>query len=73
MMAMHSQTNLPEVILALHADGSQTDALHGRDKQADEHGQNRNHHQELYQRESCPPIIATYNKLLPACNPVKTP
>jgi hypothetical protein len=70
---MHGQANLPEVILALHADRSQTDALHGRDKQADEDGQDRNHHQELYQSESCPPIIATHHKLLPAYNLVKTP
>jgi hypothetical protein len=47
------QGNLLEVVLALGARGGFAHLLHGRQEQADQDGNDGNHHQELHKRETC--------------------
>jgi hypothetical protein len=50
-----------EVVLALGAGGGVADFLHGRQEQADQDGDDGNHHQQLNQGETAlpsPPVTA---------------
>jgi hypothetical protein len=48
---MSSQPDLPQMILALSAAGRLASRLHGGQKQRDQHADDGNYHQQLYQRE----------------------
>jgi hypothetical protein len=56
MEARHPEAQLPEVVLAFHAVGGLAYFLHGGDQQADEDGDDGDHHQQLDQRERPPGI-----------------
>jgi hypothetical protein len=49
---LHRQTDLSEVVLALGACGGLADFLHGGQQQADQDGDDGDHHQQLDQREA---------------------
>jgi hypothetical protein len=46
------QADLVQVVLAAHAAGGVADLLHRGDEQADEDGDDGDHHQQLDQREA---------------------
>jgi hypothetical protein len=48
---VHAQAPLLEIIFALRTAGSFSGRLHGGQKQPDERGDDRDHHQEFDQRE----------------------
>jgi len=54
---MHGQAELFEVILALRHVSRLAHLLDGRQEQANEDGDDGNHHQELDQREADPPPL----------------
>jgi hypothetical protein len=51
---VQAQADLLAVVLALNAGGRFADLLDGGDEQADEDGDDRDHHQQLNQREATP-------------------
>jgi hypothetical protein len=51
---VRGQGALLEVVGALNTVGRRAHLLHGRQQQADEHGDDGDHHQQLDQREAAP-------------------
>ncbi len=51
VMHVHRETNLLQVILALHAASCFTGLLHGRKKQSNQNANNRDHHEQFHQSE----------------------
>ena len=54
-----------QIVLATHAVGCLADFLHRGQQQADEHGDDRNHHQQLDQREPLLPLADMKHRLPP--------
>src|SRR5262249_32964146 len=52
VVVMDRQAELLKVVGALHAGGGLADLLHGGEQQADENGNDGDHHQQLDQREA---------------------
>src|SRR5439155_24041660 len=52
VVVVHRQGNLLEIVLALGTGRGLADLLHGRQQQADQDGDDRDHHQQLDQGES---------------------
>src|SRR5438105_3750202 len=57
MEALDGQANLLEVVGALRARGRFAYLLHRRQKQADQDGNDGDHHQQLDQGKSVPPFV----------------
>ena len=55
VVVVQGQAELLEVVGAVHAAGGLADLLHRRQQQADQDGDDRDHHQQLDQREAAPP------------------
>jgi len=58
------QGDLFEVVLALRAVGRPADLLDGGDEQADQDGDDGDHHQQLDQRETGPGLAASHGSSL---------
>jgi hypothetical protein len=52
MMLMKGQSEIPQIVNAIGASRRFPGGLDGGQKQCDEHANNRDHHQKLYQRET---------------------
>src|SRR5262249_9298229 len=59
LVVVHGQAKLFEVVLGLGAGGGLADFLHGRQQQADQDGDDGNHHQQLDQGETTPFSVRT--------------
>jgi hypothetical protein len=51
----HGKAELPQVVLAAHPPGRFPRRLHGRQQHADEHADDRDHDEQLHEREASSP------------------
>jgi len=58
---VQGHADLGQVVLALAVGRRLPHLLHGRDEQADEYGDDRNHHQEFNQGEPSPSHVASHD------------
>src|SRR5205807_4940018 len=57
VVVVEGQPDLLKVVLATHAGGRLADLLHGGQQQADQNGDDGDHHQQLDQREGTPACV----------------